>query len=232
MPAIDDQINALLHAYEFGALTPEEHAILMDAALDNPEVFDQLWHATRNREHLNASNVRQKLAAACLQPEPSRNWLSSWQLRLGLPLAAASALGVFLLLRTGETVNPPVPKMVPMNAPAAKPAPLSDAAVLLASPAPSRSIPGLRIEDLPGRVRLSARLPKGATLFVLRILPGGAPELLWSGGPLPVLLDKSNAPSQTGEVEFRIYLSPSGATSQAAPADPALQMQLFRFPLN
>jgi hypothetical protein len=232
MPAIDDQINALLHAYEFGALTPEEHAILMDAALDNPDVFDQLWHATRNREHLNASNVRQKLAAACLQPEPSRNWFSSWQLRLGLPLAAASALGVFLLLRTGETVTAPGPKMVPMNAPGVKSAPLSDAAVLLASPAPSRPIPGLRIDDLPGRIRLSAKVPAGATLFVLRILPGRGPELLSSAGQFPVFFDKSSGPLQTGEVEFRVYLSPSGAALQAAPADPALQMQLFRFPLN
>ena len=47
MPGIDDQINALLQAYEFGALTPEEHATLMDAALDNPDVFDQLWAKLR-----------------------------------------------------------------------------------------------------------------------------------------------------------------------------------------
>jgi hypothetical protein len=75
-------------------------------------------------------------------------------------------------------------------------------------------------------------LPAGATLFVLRILPGRGPELLSSAGQFPVFFDKSSGPLQTGEVEFRVYLSPSGAALQAAPADPALQMQLFRFPLN
>jgi hypothetical protein len=142
----DTEIDALLHAYEFGALTPEEHELLMEAALEDPTVFDQLWHVARHRELLQSAVVRQRLAAACLRPAAVRPWFLDW--RFAVPVAAA-ALGLFLAVRYGGDQNSPGRTT---HVPAVAQQRLSDAALLYASPVVAGTIPTLRLEDLPGRV--------------------------------------------------------------------------------
>lgn len=229
MSVRDTEIDALLHAYEFGTLTPQEQEELMEAALEDPAVFDQLWHAARHRELLQSAMVRQRLAAACLRPAAARPWFFAW--RFAVPVAAA-ALGLFFAVRyLGDRNNPGGSSHVP----AAAVQRLTDAASLYASPAAAGTIPTLRLEDLPGgQLRLSADLPPGATLYVLRAAVGREPELIWPAGKassLPAVLDKAGGATGISEVEFRVYLSPSGADLRRASSDPALQMQVFRLRL-
>jgi len=238
IPVNSDQIQALLNAYEFGKLSEDEHQILMNAALDNPAVFEQLWHATRHREYLSNSNVRQKLAAACLQEPKAKSWLSSWQLRLGVPMAAAAALAIFLTVRPAVVTPIGEPKMVPMSSPPAAKS-ISSADVLFATPLPSTPISELQFEDLGPSLRFTATLPLSATLFIFRRLSGQSPELVWPpdanstaappGGKLQLTFDK------TTDVQFRVFVSLRGADLRRGPAaaltaDPDLQMQSFRFP--
>ncbi|MBZ2180718.1 MAG: hypothetical protein K7J47_23785 [Acidobacteria bacterium] len=219
-------MEALLHAYEFGKLTPQEHEQLMDAALEHPEVFDQLWHAARHRELLQSAMVRQKLAAACLRPAAARPWVLLG--RFAVPVAVA-ALGLFFAVRYLGDRNSPGGSA---HVPAASVPRLSDAALLYASPVPAGAIPKLRLEDLPGgQLRLSVDLPPGATLYVLRIGAGREPEVIWPAGKassLPAVLDKAGGAAGRSEVEFRVYVSPSGADLRRASSDPGLQMQMFR----
>jgi hypothetical protein len=226
MSVRDTEMEALLHAYEFGKLTPQEHEQLMDAALEHPEVFDQLWHAARHRELLQSAMVRQKLAAACLRPAAARPWVLLG--RFAVPVAVA-ALGLFFAVRYLGDRNSPGGSA---HVPAASVPRLSDAALLYASPVPAGAIPKLRLEDLPGgQLRLSVDLPPGATLYVLRIGAGREPEVIWPAGKassLPAVLDKAGGAAGRSEVEFRVYVSPSGADLRRASSDPGLQMQMFR----
>ncbi|MFN9456174.1 MAG: hypothetical protein ACK6D7_02165 [Acidobacteriota bacterium] len=226
MSVRDTEMEALLHAYEFGKLTPQEHEQLMDAALEHPEVFDQLWHAARHRELLQSAMVRQKLAAACLRPAAARPWVLLG--RFAVPVAVA-ALGLFFAVRYLGDRNSPGGSA---HVPAASVPRLSDAALLYASPVPGGAIPKLRLEDLPGgQLRLSVDLPPGATLYVLRIGAGREPEVIWPAGKassLPAVLDKAGGAVGRSEVEFRVYVSPSGADLRRASSDPGLQMQMFR----
>jgi hypothetical protein len=55
--------------------------------------------------------------------------------------------------------------------------------------------------------------------------------VIWPAGKassLPAVLDKAGGITGTSEVEFRVYLSPSGADLRRASSDPGLQMQMFR----
>lgn len=230
MPANQEQIQSLLFAYEFGDLTPDEHDTLMQAALEDPAIFEQVWHATRHREFLNQGNDRQRLAALCIAPAQRSFWARyRW-------LVLASTAAVLLLVATivwqarrapsdadlqsasGGTVTAAVvSQLFTANLPPADPATIQ----LLAADAASRA---------SGLVRFQLKLSPSQSLIVLRKQPGLAPELVWpttlAQSPIPAAADQiltldwrnPTASSSGPGSEFRFLLAPANLDLRTRPS--------------
>lgn len=94
-PLSPDRIRELLGGYATGTLTPEEHAALMQAALEDQALFDQLMDEEALRDALSDRAFRAELMDA-LQPR-GRWWRAPWPWAALATATAAAAL--FVLLR-------------------------------------------------------------------------------------------------------------------------------------
>lgn len=94
-PLPPERIRELLGGYATGTLTPEERAALMQAALEDQDLFDTLMDEEALRETLSDRAFRSELVAA-LQPSP-RWWRTPWP--WAALASATAAVALFVLLR-------------------------------------------------------------------------------------------------------------------------------------
>lgn len=97
-PLPPDKIRLLLGGYATGTLTPEERQALMQAALADQSLFDELLREDALRETLSDPVVRAELLQALPPVEPKVPW---W--RMSWPWAAmasaATAIALFVVFR-------------------------------------------------------------------------------------------------------------------------------------
>lgn len=94
-PLPPERIRELLGGYATGTLTPEERAALMQAALEDQDLFDAMMDEEALRETLSERAFRSELIAA-LQPKP-RWWRTPWP--WAALASATAAVALFVLLR-------------------------------------------------------------------------------------------------------------------------------------
>jgi hypothetical protein len=147
-----DNLKHLLGGYATGTLTPEENAALMEAALDDQELFDALADDETLRRYLADPAFRKDLLKATA-PRPARvPWIA------GLAVAAASlSIGVFWLTHREKempvvqmavvrpsAVEPPVPSPAPKTAVAVRPRKQP-------TPIPANQVPESILEAVPSQ---------------------------------------------------------------------------------
>jgi hypothetical protein len=111
-----DSIRHLLGGYATGTLTPEENAVLMEAALDDQELFDALADDEALRRYLADPKFRKDLLKATA-PRPAR---APW---IALLVVAATSLpiGFFWIAHRDKE---PVVQMAVIRPPALEPPPV------------------------------------------------------------------------------------------------------------
>ena len=95
-----DEVRRLVGGYATGTITESERALLMQAALDDQELFDELAHEQELKNLLEVPGVRSRLAGA-LAPQVVKPgwWMYPWA---WAGLAAAAAVVVAFSLRAPQ----------------------------------------------------------------------------------------------------------------------------------
>lgn len=105
----DEEKPIPIHGYIFGKLTREERDELMRRALEDQDVFNELWDSAGERELLQDPAYRARLLRSLEQPLERKGLAAVWEWLAGrwprLAMAGAACLllafGVFLLTRGG-----------------------------------------------------------------------------------------------------------------------------------
>lgn len=166
-----DEARKLLGGYATGSLTEAERRALLEAALENQDLFDQLAGEHMLKEVLDEPGARQRLMAA-LERRPQKDY-SMWWAWAGGAVTLAMVIGVALYTRTPEPPQQiaralksyePVVAPTSANAPAparpAAPAARQASPVAVSAPPPAEPQPAA---DQPATIaRLAAPAPAAA----------------------------------------------------------------------
>jgi hypothetical protein len=123
-----DEARKLLGGYATGSISEAERTVLLQAALEDQELFDELADEQALKEVLDEPGARQRLIAVLEPPRRHRAWL--WA-TAAATLAIAVVIGVVVSQRTqpprqqiAQVLKSPEPAASPVTPPAAAPAPV------------------------------------------------------------------------------------------------------------
>jgi hypothetical protein len=137
-----EQVKYLLGGYATGTLTPEENAALMQAALEDQELFNALADDESLRRYLADADFRRDLLKA-MAPKPYKmRWIAA------LATAAACLFAAFLWT-THRTGAPMQEVALSRPQPVAPPAPAPPSSLVKAKPATPKTAASRKIEAQP-----------------------------------------------------------------------------------
>jgi len=211
-----DEIQKLLGGYATGTLSDTERRELLEAALDDQELFDELAKEQALHDVLQDHAARRQLLAAL---KPARGW--SW-VRRPATLALVGGLATLLIvggvvwLRPKPSVQPEttVAEALPPRQPAPLPAPAPAESVV--RPALRRKL--VRPPEAPAMAKLIRQEVAGGAKPVAA--PPPPPSAPSPSAVLTAANDVANAPAQPPEANT-VHLLDTLARAQAAAGAPA-----------
>lgn len=168
-------------AYIFGELTAEEQASLMRLAMDDQDVFDQVWEAAEDRQLLQNPAIRRRLLRHLEGAQEPASWRMAWRRLIapgGLLLATAAAVCLALFVYYGPHPWQTEQPLTLVTGPS------TDLSVFFQLPLHNDNARLFFNEHQyqfhPGEViHATLRLPRPAAVFALRRQTGSAPRLVF-----------------------------------------------------
>ena len=200
-----DEIRSLLGGYATGSLSEAERRILLEAALDDQELFDELGREQALKELLDQSGAKSRLAAV-LAPAPKPRWRLGWVWAATSAAAAIAVVSIVLLTRPApkpaEVAQAELPKL-------AEPAPAPVAPLNVTEPhnAPQPAAQQPRRENAPRSQAAPAKPDKNRDAVNRIAEPSPAPAAA-APPPAPAAVQGQLSPPRT-------------AFAQAPPPPPA-----------